>query len=156
MGFIEAYKRLEKICGEILNDERKVSAYIDEMINPSRGEYFVSGWDKDLKQLKHYRWIRNRIAHDPGCTEKNMCTDSDTEWIVNFHSRIMNQTDPLALYRKAIKSQQKQTVKSTGYQDYKEQNCNHDWTTKRLGCFTVASLLFIVGAAIAAVLWLLR
>lgn len=33
-----------------------------------------------------------------------MCNPGDTEWINNFYSRIMNQTDPLALYVKATKS----------------------------------------------------
>ena len=65
MGFIESYKHLEKLCGEVLNDDRRISAYIDEMINTPRGSYLVRGWDDDLKQLKHYRWVRNQIAHEP-------------------------------------------------------------------------------------------
>ena len=55
MSFTESYKQLEKLCGEIMNDDRRVSAYIDEMINTPRGSYLVKGWDSDLKQLKHYR-----------------------------------------------------------------------------------------------------
>ena len=31
MEFMNAYKHLEKLCGDILNDERRISAYIDEM-----------------------------------------------------------------------------------------------------------------------------
>jgi hypothetical protein len=30
-----------------------------------------------------------------------MCDPSDALWLEDFYSRIMNQTDPLALYRKA-------------------------------------------------------
>ena len=93
MGFIESYKHLEKLCGEVLNDDRRISAYIDEMINTPRGSYLVRGWDDDLKQLKHYRWVRNQIAHEPDCTEQNMCEPSDTVWLDDFYSRIMNQTD---------------------------------------------------------------
>lgn len=104
MGFIDAYKRLEKLCGEILNDDRRVSAYIDQMLNTPRGSYLVRGWNEDLKQLKHYRWIRNQIVHDPACTEANMCCPEDLQWINGFYTRIMHQTDPLSLYRKAIKS----------------------------------------------------
>ena len=48
MGFIESYKHLEKLCGEVLNDDRRISAYIDEMINTPRGSYLVRGWDDDL------------------------------------------------------------------------------------------------------------
>ena len=42
MGFIESYKHLEKLCGEVLNDDRRISAYIDKMINTPRGSYPVS------------------------------------------------------------------------------------------------------------------
>ena len=105
MGFIESYKRLEKLCGDLLNDNRRISAYIDEMISFPRGSYLVRGWDDDLKQLKHYRWVRNQIAHEPDCREENMCEPIDVVWIDDFYSRIMNQTDPLAMYRKATKPQ---------------------------------------------------
>ena len=105
MGFIESYKHLEKLCGEVLNDDRRISAYIDEMINTPRGSYLVRGWDDDLKQLKHYRWVRNQIAHEPNCTEENMCEYGDAQWIDDFYDRIMNQSDPLAMYRKATKPQ---------------------------------------------------
>ena len=32
---------------------------------------------------------------------QNMCDPSDALWLDDFYSRIMNQTDPLALYHKA-------------------------------------------------------
>lgn len=114
MGFIESYKHLEKICGEVLNDDRRISAYIDEMMNTPRGSYFVRGWENDLKQLKHYRWIRNQIAYEPDCTEQSMCEPNDTVWLDDFYSRIMNQTDPLALYAKATAP--KPTKKVNKYQ----------------------------------------
>lgn len=101
MGFLESYKYLEKLCGEVMNDDRRISAYIDEMINTPQGAHFVNGWNDDLKQLKHYRWVRNKITHEPACTEQNMCVPGDTQWLNNFYSRIINQTDPLALYAKA-------------------------------------------------------
>lgn len=103
MGFMDAYKRLEKLCGEIMKDDRRVSAYIDEMLRLPNGSRMVAGWNDDLKQLKHYRWVRNQIAHDPDRTEQNMCQPEDIRWIEDFYARIMNQTDPLALYRKANK-----------------------------------------------------
>jgi hypothetical protein len=75
-----------------------------------RGPIFVLGWDNDLKQLKHYRWIRNKIDHEPGYTEENMCKPADAEWLDGFYSRVLNQTDPLALYRKALQ-QHTETVR---------------------------------------------
>lgn len=103
MGFIDSYKHLEKLCGEVLSDDRCVSAYIDTMKGVPNGELFVPGWENDLKKLKHYRWIRNKISHEPGCTEENMCVPEDARWINGFYGRIINQTDPLALYRKSAK-----------------------------------------------------
>ena len=146
MGFIESYKHLEKLCGEVLNDDRRISAYIDEMINTSRGSYLVRGWDDDLKQLKHYRWVRNQIAHEPDCTEQNMCEPSDAEWLDGFYSRIMNQTDPLTLYAKATKprptekSTQAHKVETPIY-PYSQQAVTH----KKLSRKTVGCLAFLVG-----------
>ena len=101
MGFIDSYKHLEKLCGEVLNDDRRVSAYIDEMLRTPMGSYYVRTWDEDLKNLKHYRWVRNQISHEPDCTEQNMCKPEDELWLDEFYSRIMNQTDPLSQYRRA-------------------------------------------------------
>ncbi len=100
MSFIDSYKRLEKICSELYDDNHGLSIYIDEMIGKPDGSYYVSSWNKDLKQLKHYRWVRNKIVHEPGCTEENMCSPSDIQWLDNFYSRIISTNDPLALYRK--------------------------------------------------------
>lgn len=106
MGFIDSYKHLEKLCGEILNDDRRISAYIDEMLNTPSGSFYVKNWNEDLKKLKHYRWVRNQITHEPDCNEFNMCEPEDELWLENFYSRIMNQADPLTLYYKATTSHQ--------------------------------------------------
>ena len=105
MGFINSYKRLEKLCNEIYDSNHGVSAYIDDMARLASASFYVFNWNDDLKQLKHYRWIRNQIAHEPNCTEENMCEYGDAQWIDDFYDRIMNQSDPLAMYRKATKPQ---------------------------------------------------
>ena len=66
MGFIDSYKQLEKLCGEVLNDDRRVSAYIDEMLSTPGGSYYVRTWDEDLKKLKHYRWVAGAFKLEPG------------------------------------------------------------------------------------------
>lgn len=115
MGFLESYKRLERLCRDVMDDDRRVSAYIDEMIRLTDGSRRVSGWDRDLKQLKHYRWVRNQIVHDPDCSEENMCGPEDVRWIEDFHARIMNQTDPLALYRRVTQEREsREQVRDTG------------------------------------------
>ncbi len=101
MGFLDSYKKLEKLCGEIYGDEYGVSVYIEEMRSRPDGSYYVPGWEEDLKQLKHYRWVRNKIVHEPNCTEKTMCEPRDTRWIDDFYLRMMSSNDPLAVYYKA-------------------------------------------------------
>ena len=101
MGFIAVYKHLDKLCGEVLNDRRGVTAYIEEMERTPRGAFYAKGWDSDYKQLKHYRWVRNQIAHEPDCDEDNMSGPEDDAWLEAFYDRIMEQNDPLSLYRKA-------------------------------------------------------
>lgn len=105
MSFIESYKHLDKICGEMFETQYGVSAYIEEMLNNSHGSFLVRGWENDLKQLKHYRWIRNQIVHEPDCYEETMCEAGDDEWLDDFYERIINRTDPLAMYRKATRPQ---------------------------------------------------
>ena len=64
MGFIDSYKHLEKLCGDMLQTQHGISAYIAEMESTPNGSYRVQGWVEDLKCLKHYRWVRNQIVHD--------------------------------------------------------------------------------------------
>lgn len=101
MGFMDSYKHLEKLCGEMFGCMHGVSVYIEEMQNTPRGAYVADGWNEDLKRLKHYRYIRNKIVHDTGCTERNMCTAEDVRWLDGFCGRIVKKKDPLSLYNKA-------------------------------------------------------
>lgn len=148
MGFIDSYKHLEKLCGEIFNDKRGISVYIDEMTSAYRGSYLVSGWDEDFKRLKNYRRIRNKIVHEPGYSEENMCKPEDAKWLEDFYLRIMNQTDPLTLYHKAIqprKPQSKPRTISTAYTG------NYDAKSGR----NTAKILVIILAVIIIVVILL-
>lgn len=150
MSFIDSYKHLEKLCGELLGNDRRISAYIDEMNNTPNGARYVKSWDNDLKQLKHYRWMRNKISHDPGYTEENTCTPEDEVWLDEFYTRIINQTDPLALYRKATsKSTQHPTtytVKPVSFSQQTGSRKTVSWTTVSL--ILIASLLILTGIII--------
>ena len=150
MGFIDSYKHLEKLCGDMMNDDRRVSAYIDEMIKTPNGSFYVRSWDDDLKKLKHYRWIRNRISHEPGCTEQNMCEPEDELWLNNFYSRIMNQTDPLSLYDQAMKTRaaNNPNAKRTQQQPKKTTVINNHKTIQShpVGCATYAIITLAIAA----------
>ncbi len=97
MGFMSAYKHLDNLCKDI--NGKGVTGYIEDMERNNTASFSVSGWQDDYKQLKHYRWVRNQIAHENYADEDNMCRPEDTEWLDNFYNRILNRTDPLAKYR---------------------------------------------------------
>lgn len=99
MQFINSYKKLEKLCNEKYNTEHGVSIYIEEMTKHKDGYKLVPTWHQDLKQLKHYRWLRNKIVHDVDANEESLCKKSDETWINNFTKRIANSNDPLSIYK---------------------------------------------------------
>lgn len=69
-------------------------------------------WVSDYKNLKHYRYIRNQIVHENNINEDSICNEDDLMWVEQFHKRIINQTDPLALYHKAMSAFQQHYYKS--------------------------------------------
>ena len=153
MSFIDSYKRLEKLCGEIYNNNHGITSYIDEMARNPIGSRFVPGWDEDLKQLKHYRWVRNQIVHEPNCTEENMCEYGDAQWLNNFRSRIMAANDPLAQYRKARNPRPTQRPRQTYTPEPRAYTYPQRTSTpqRSAGCLT-----FVIGVllVVATVVWI--
>ena len=143
MGFIKSYKHLDNLCKDI--NGIGITGYIKDMENKPSEASHIFGWKQDYLKLKHYRYIRNQIAHENYAEEENMSSPEDTAWLDNFYNRIMNQTDPLALYYKGTVHQQvtkpTQTAApknisgtSTSYRQYQK-------AKKPVGC---AIMLFIV------------
>ncbi len=95
--FLDAYKRLDELCRQILSCDRGISEYIEVMSNARQGYMIVTCWEKDYKQLKRMRWIRNRLVHDSNSFQDNLVKIEDIEWLKSFHVRIMKRTDPLSL-----------------------------------------------------------
>ena len=137
MGFLDSYKRLERLCRDVMDDDRRVSAYIDEMLRLTDGSRRVSGWNSDLRKLKHYRWVRNQIVHEPDCSEENLCSPEDAQWLEDFYERIMTQTDPLALYRKA-------TQRSRADAPTREMGKPHSQPAGCLPILAIAALVFTI------------
>lgn len=142
MRFIDSYKQLEKLCGEIFNSSpHGVTEYIEEMERTPNGKFYVEKWGEDYKALKHCRYIRNKIVHEPNCNEENMCTAKDTQWLENFYFRIMNQTDPLSLYfnrtrKKTVSAKNKQKV--SAYNNHEHNN--HEYNKKSANNSTYLSI----------------
>lgn len=153
MGFMESYKYLDNLCRDM--NGIGITGYIKDMEQEPNGDFYVAGWKKDYLQLKHYRYIRNQIAHENYANESDMCSDKDEAWLDEFYQRIMRQTDPLALCYKEIRfrpsSKVTETRKSPTTQ-YAQPRPKLRQTEKRSG--TGVMLLLIV-AAFAIFLFLL-
>lgn len=136
-----------------MGDDRRLSAYIDEMTNTHDGSHLVKGWNYDLKQLKHYRWVRNRIVHEPNCTEANMCRPGDTEWIERFYSRIITQTDPLSLYvtaKKQYRINNKSNETNNCSDRNRQEEYNRPYSAMNPGVIVSFTVIVIVIAIIIA------
>ncbi len=107
--FLEAYKRLDKLCQEVLGTDKGITAYIDEMKDSVGG--IIPGWAEDLKMLKELRHIRNMLSHDVGTFDQNVCDIDDVEWLEDFRDRLMKGNDPLGLLHKTAKKAKAPTTK---------------------------------------------
>lgn len=95
--FLEAYKRLEKLCKEIYESEKGVTSYIDNMKEtPSDESRFVANWQNDLNMLMDLRCTRNLLTHEEGTMNRCMCDADDIQWLNDFTARILKQDDPIS------------------------------------------------------------
>ena len=102
MGFMRAYKHLDNLCRDM--NGIGITGYIEDMEKRTNGSIHVFNWKQNYQQLKHYRHIRNQIAHEDDADEETLCSVEDIEWLDNFYQQILKQSDPLALYYKATES----------------------------------------------------
>lgn len=97
--FMDAYKHLEKLCGEIYGGQYGITQYITDMEQTfSYDSGRISGWDEDLKTLKRLRYIRNKMVHDMADYDLDY-EQEDIDFLKDFYQRIMNQQDPISLCR---------------------------------------------------------
>ncbi len=146
MEFINAYKRLDNLCKDIFTAEKGVTTYIEEMEKISSGKFEVKNWDNAYKKLKHYRYIRNKIVHDNDATEDNMCDYLDIEWLEQFYSKILNRSDPLAVYEAILREQNskpKQKPSITAIEDQNKYSFNGLILLISLAVIAIASIMFL-------------
>ncbi len=99
MGFLDSYKRLDNLCKDTLKSDTGITSYLDAMEHSRSGAASVPGWQDDYRALKHYRYIRNKIAHENGADEKSLCGADDVRWLEKFYNRLLRRTDPLSRCR---------------------------------------------------------
>ena len=108
--FHELYKRLDNLCKDCFNSQEGVSEYIKQMEKYMlEGKRYITNWEKEYKDLKHIRWIRNQLAHEIGTLNSDIVENSDISFVANFYNKIIKSTDPLSVLGKYKKSQNQTT-----------------------------------------------
>ncbi len=92
--FIEKYIILENAANVLMNKKSSgVSAYISELESLT----LDADAKKTLKLLKKCRFVRNKLAHDPGALKSNdEITNDDVRFIKKLTSDIQRRRDPLS------------------------------------------------------------
>lgn len=112
IGFQEQYKQLDKLLKDVFSSAEGVSAYIRKMeITAIKKQKNVPQWDTVYKQLKHFRWMRNQLAHEISI-DSDFCTQNDIDWLQQFYREILNRTDPLTAANQINESVQRHTPSS--------------------------------------------
>lgn len=151
LEFLEAYKSLDELCKQILSSESGISRYIDEMSSEKQGHMMVDCWEKDYKQLKKMRWIRNRLVHETNSFEDSLINMEEIEWLKNFRSRIMECTDPFSLLyqiRNTKRNTTKQEKPTENYLQTNEPSCNcNNWNL-------VVGMVILIGIILAIIFYI--
>lgn len=96
MEFFDEYKKLDVTLKNKYSTKTGVTSYIENMECFSDGEGLVPSWREDYKALKHYRWLRNKLAHEAG--EDVDLNKSDLAGLKKFFANVSKNKDPYALY----------------------------------------------------------
>ncbi len=100
---VENFGNLERICNQIYDAQHGITCYIEDMEYTYDGSLRVANWEHDLRQLKDIRHKRNKLSHGEVSFNSPWAEPDDIDFILEFYGRLLNGSDPLALYRKAIK-----------------------------------------------------
>lgn len=152
--FLQKYKELDNLCKDLLNSERGVSSYIENMEQCAYSRK-IAGWEEDYKNLKKYRYIRNRIVHENNADEATLCSKADEVWIEDFYDRILHCEDPLALHRKYTMSfhQHSQRQTSQTEQSTPKFEIENNIAEKRKGSLFVIGVFLILSLIIGLLVY---
>ncbi len=141
--FLEQYKRTDNICKDSYNSDTGITNYINIMRDVKNyNAQRVAGWDETLKMLTHLRHIRNKLTHDVGTLDMELCSEDDVMWLCDFCDSILSATDPLACYYRAqrikeVKSTKKRQINIPEYSEPPKKS------KKRTAITIIATLAFL-------------
>ena len=156
--FFDEFKALDNLCrdiyGESIDNKLGVTLYLDDMDRKAyQGASKVSGWTFDYNQLKNARNIRNELAHSRNSMTVDICSQEDIDFVRSFRTRILNQTDPIAMLRKQTNQTRPASASQPKQQPKQTYTYNNAPTKTTAGCLgIVASFLVVVACVIAFLL----
>lgn len=94
----DEFTKLNKACITVYQMEDGISDYIAQMADVSSAFWdAVPDWTLDFEQLHRYRSLYHSLAQSMEAFGEYLCSQEDVDWVRNFHTRIMERKDPLAL-----------------------------------------------------------
>lgn len=98
VAFLEEFKRLDNLCRTAFATEKGVTTYIDTMkAAPLSAFAGIDGWDSTLRTLIKLRSVRNKLSHEVGSMDGDLCTDADIDWLSQFYLKIKSKSDPISI-----------------------------------------------------------
>ena len=155
--FFDEFKSLDNLCRDIygmsIDNKLGVTLYLEDMDKKAyQGAFKISGWTSDYNHLKSARNLRNELAHSRNSMTVDICSQEDIDFVRSFRTKILNQTDPIAMLRK----QSTQPRPSSTSQQKQQPQTTYTHTTQTqtpAGCLSVvASFLIVVACVIAFLL----
>lgn len=139
---VEYFGELEQLCNQLYQQSHGVTVYIEEMMElKDHGAQVVRYWDYYLKRLKEIRHKRNKLSHGEVSFGEAWAEKEDLEFLQEFREKLLDQTDPIALYRKHLKAKTRKTARTVAQRKRKRKNTS--------GC--LAGVIAGILAAIAVV-----
>lgn len=139
--FLEEYKRLDKLCQDMLSSLSGVSEYINRMESfYKEGSYYIDDWNENYKTLKHLRWLRNNIVHN---VDESDCSFEELETLKYFYRDILVQEDPLARLYKKNKMLDKNKKKPNKIEDNKIED-NKMENKSKINLFLIIGLIILL------------
>lgn len=155
--FFEKYKSLEKLCRDMYQNNTGVTSYINDMMNtPWRNHCNIANWESDLIQLKRIRSLRNQLAHTEEAVMEDVCTEKDIQFVKDFHQRIMNGTDPLALKKQNYENIPMTRTDVNNNRVFKRNQSNRQETTEKESYLIIAIRIIIIIVFIALMILLVH
>ena len=155
--FFDEFKALDNLCrdiyGESIDNKLGVTLYLEDMDRKAyQGTFKVSGWTSDYNHLKSARNIRNELAHSRNSMAVDICSQEDIDFVRSFRTRILNQSDPIAMLRKQSTQPRPSSTSQHQQQPQTTYTCATPSKTPA-GCLCiVASFLVVVTCVIVFLL----